>query len=490
MFPPYLFAYAETLRAEPSVAALRQLATAQGARLWITGGTLRDALLTRWPHDLDLAVDGDVERLGRALADEVSGTFVPLDPDTGTVRVAVPSNQGIDWFDMVRLRGNTIGDDLAARDFTINAIALPLDGRFDDGSAEFVDPTGGRPDLHAQVLRMTSRAALEEDPLRVLRAYRFGAVLGFSIEDRTRTTLRELAATCAAPAPERVAQELRALLTAPDPTASLAAMAEDRVLHALLPELAAGIGVSQNGFHHLDVWGHTLETLRLLGPLLGNPQAFDSDDLFAYAGDPGHRESVAWAALFHDVAKPECRSEDADGVHFFGHDTVGAAGFADIARRLRLPGALARRAGRLIRNHLRPLHLGPMLEQGAVTPRAVDRLYRDLEGDVPGLFLLALADCRAALGPARRADAEDQLIALYRHLSTCHRERIAPVDDAPPLVTGHDLMKTLKIAEGPLVGRLLALLRGARIEGTEFTRDEALAWLRERHDKTTAEEAP
>jgi len=482
--PPYLFAYAETLRAEPAVAALDALAEAQGARLWVTGGTLRDALLTRWPRDLDLAVAGDVDALGKALARKVRAKFVPLDPATGAARVAIRSAQGIDWIDLVALRGPSIEDDLRARDFTINAVAVALDGLLGRSSAAYIDPTGGRDDLHARVIRMTSEKALADDPLRILRAYRFCAQLGFEIEPETGAALARLAARAAEPAPERIHHELSSLLRAPAPADTLARMMADGVLGRILPELAATLRVTQDAHHHLPVWEHSVETVRQLGGVLAEgPEGLAealAADAAACRDDPAAREVLVWAALCHDVGKPPCRGEVDGKVHFRGHDDAGADMFLAAAKRLRLPGWKARRAGRLIHHHLRPLHLAEPFRAGTLTVRAIDRLHRALGDDLGMLFLLALADSRASLGPARPPDAEATLVALYAHVAAVREERIRPLDRAPRLLTGRDLMDRLGVPKGPTVGELLEALREAQLAGEVTSREGAEAWVRGR----------
>ncbi|MBI5136267.1 MAG: HD domain-containing protein [Nitrospirae bacterium] len=480
MFPPYLFAYAETLRAEPAVAALRAIAGRMGARLWLTGGTLRDVLLTRWPKDLDLAVDGDTTELGQRLEAAGHGRCVPLDPDTGTVRLALRGSQGIDWIDMVTLRAATIEGDLAARDFSVNAIALPLDDAFDTATAAFVDPTGGRADLHARVLRLAGPTALADDPARIARGYRLAAQLGFSLDPETRSALRAHAALVARPAVERIARELDELLAAPDPSTALADMMADGVLPVLLPELAAGVGATQNGYHHLDVWGHTLQTVAELARLLRDPLARPEDtELDACLRDDETRRVLAWAALLHDVGKPATRHEEHGRVRFIGHEREGARLTEAVTRRLRLSGRRARRVARLVAHHLRPMLL---MAQGTdtVTVRAIDRLCRDLEEDLEGLFLLALADTRAARGPDRPADAEQRLLALWNHVRTVRHRHIRPVDDGPPFLTGDDLVRRFGVPQGPLVGELLRALRDARLAGEITTRQDVKHWLRAR----------
>ncbi|MFQ5508171.1 MAG: HD domain-containing protein [Leptospirillia bacterium] len=480
MFPPYLFAYAETLRAEPAVGVLSALAGRHGARLWVTGGTLRDVLLTRWPRDLDLAVEGDAMVLGKELAGETGGVFVPLDPDTSTVRVAIRSTQGIDWIDLVTLRAPTIEADLKLRDFTVNAIALPFAETFEGGAPDFIDPTGGRDDLHARRVRMTCRQSLEDDPLRVLRAYRFAAQLGFDIEPDTRKALVALASTAARPAAERISQEMGPLLAAPTPSGAIDLMMADGVLEALIPELSEGRGMTQGAYHHLDVWEHTLETVRQLETVLGTVHELPVDDAVRYAHDDTCRQALFWAALLHDVGKPATRSED-NGIHFYDHAEKGAQMADHIGRRLRLAGKAVRRIRRLVKHHLRPLNLAAAFStsdpQTHPTDRAIDNLFHDLAVDVPGLFLLAMADAAASRGEKSKPDMVSRIADLYAFMDARHRERVKPVDDAPPLLTGDDIMAQFNVAEGAAVGELLTSLREARITGEVTDRKGAERWV-------------
>jgi poly(A) polymerase len=477
MFPPYLFAYAETLRVEPAVVALRRLAEASGAKLWITGGTLRDVILARWPKDLDLAVDGDPIALGQQLAAEGLATFVPLDPSTGTVRAAIQSTQGITWIDMVALRADDIETDLWARDFSINAIALPLDDSFDAGTGVFIDPTGGRDDLHNRTLRLTTDQAISDDPLRILRGYRLMAQLGFELPPKTRQALQQHAALADRPSAERIVQELAGLLAAPDPSVALSAMMADGVLGAIIPELAKAVGVGQNAYHHLDVWEHTLETVRQMATMVHSPAARADESFDGYLADTANHSPLLWSALLHDVGKPDCRTQVDEAVHFYRHEQVGAKQTAAISKRLRLSKKHQDRITRLVQNHLRPLLL--LAQQGpeALTPRAADRLGQAMEDDLAGLFLLAIADTRATQGPAAQKDGEAQLTALWQRLTALREKHILPVDEESPWLTGHDLIHRFGIPEGPLVGEWLAALRDARIEGRINDRQDLKHWL-------------
>ena len=479
MFPPYLFAYIETLRAEPAIGTLRKLAKEQGADLWLTGGSLRDALLTRWPKDLDLAVKGNVEKLAKSLARKVRGAYVPLDPSTGTARVAINSTQGINWIDLVALRAPTIAEDLAARDFTINAIGLAFEEAMETASGDFIDPTGGRDDLHGQRIRMTSANAFAEDPLRMVRAYRFAAQLGFTMTPETSKEIVRQAENVTRPAAERVAQEMSSLFASPAPSGAVAQMMADGVLDRLMPELGAMRGVTQNDYHHLDVWDHTVEAMRQMEQVIAAPPHAVGDRATRFVNDEKNREMLYWSALFHDVGKPPCRTEEAGRVRFIGHDQTGREMALAAMERLRLPGKICRRVGRLVRNHLRPLGLAPVCAEGKLSGRAVDHLHRDLKDDLPALFLLAMADCKASRGPARPDGDDHDIARLFAHVEAYREAHITPVDTMPPLLTGDDLVARFGLKPGPQVGKLLAGLRAARIAGKVTDLPGAEEWVRD-----------
>src|SRR3989449_677990 len=413
-------------RAEITVVrAVATLAGRRGAPV-LVGGAVRDAWLGRRPGrevDLDVAVPAGALDLARRVAERLRGAFVPLDPERGTGRVVLPGVR----LDVTDFRGPSLAADLAARDFTVNALAVPLRELLVRGGAPIVDPTGGLADLRARRLRAPDLRVLTDDPLRALRGVRLEAALGFRL---TRGTVAAIRAT-AQPAPHRspvLEHSLRALASA------------DRVL----ARLAMLVPFGEELRAHMDE------------PLGGG-----------VTRDP----VLKLAALLHDVAKPETRRVVQGRVRFFGHDLVGAERARAIGQRLRLPARAVGVLERLVRHHLRPMHLGATER---LTPRARYRFYRDLREDTQDLLLLALADAAAVTGASplgvwRRAP-------LLRDLLGGWQEQQA-VEAAPPLLRGEDVMGRLGLAPGPAVGRALARVREAQALGRVKTREQALAYL-------------
>jgi poly(A) polymerase len=435
---------------DPRTAAL-QAPGAALAEAVLVGGAVRDRLLGREPTDHDWLV-ADPAATARALAEALGGSAFALDEARGHWRVVaggrthdltppLPAGPGADPRD-----GAVLDADLRGRDLTVNAMAALPDGRI-------VDPTGGRDDLARRVVRATSRAALSADPVRAWRAVRFGAELEARIESETASWIAELACSLGAatplPTPERLRDEIEAALATPAAGRAMQALDELGLLAPVLPELTAGRGVEQPGFHHLDVLDHQLEALQQL------VDAFPDADL-----------ALRWATLLHDVGKPPTREVDEEGgrARFHGHDTVGAELAAGALRRLRLPRARIHRVAALVRAHMRPLPRGE---------RAARRFVHRLRELLPDLLRLMVADREAARGPlASQAQRRRYRLALAEVVKLLEEE-----PPRPPLLTGDEVMRLLGVPPGPVVGLALRAIEEAHAVGDVKDRDDAEAYL-------------
>ncbi|HET8579023.1 MAG TPA: HD domain-containing protein, partial [Methylomirabilota bacterium] len=347
-----------------------------GAPAWLVGGAVRDALEGRAPPDLDVTAPRGALALGRALAARLGAAFVMLDEARGACRVVVGGPSPLQ-LDLTEFRAPTLAGDLRARDFTVNALAASIDELLRHGSAAIEDPTGGLADLAAGVVRPCGPRSIDDDPVRALRAVRLGLREGWRLEPSTESAVRNVAGRITQVAAERVRDELVAILA--DSRSGTALRTLDRlgVLPALLPESLSMRQTAQPAPHRFDVWEHSLraveaaevlvEGLAVLDPwgeALGTHLAEDLGDRLS------RREALKLAALLHDISKPETRSESEGRVRFIGHDAIGAARTAEVARRWRL----SRRAGivleRLVAEHLRPMHLA---QSGGATRRARHR---------------------------------------------------------------------------------------------------------------------
>jgi tRNA nucleotidyltransferase/poly(A) polymerase len=439
-----------------------------GEPAWIVGGAVRDRLLGRETTDLDIALAGDAEAAARAVARVAGGTPFALSDAFGAWRVV---GRGHAWHvDVVRLRDDDLAADLAARDFTVNAMAEPLAG------GELLDPHGGRADLEARRLRMVSVGALADDPLRTLRAARIANELELAVEPETAAAVRERAPELERVAAERVFQELKRIVAGERPVEGIELMEELALTGVVLPELGALRGVEQNVFHHGDVHGHTLEVLASVAGLESGPPELGehADAVRELLAEPLADEltrggGMRFAALLHDAAKPLTRGLRPDGrVTFVGHDAEGARLARDVLRRLRASARLAEYVAALTRHHLR---LGFLVHERPLSRRAVWRYLSATEPYAADVTVFTVADRLATRGK----NAEP---AIASHLELA-REMLGPAlarrrEEPPePLVRGDELARELGVS-GRKIGQLVAELEEAQYAGEIRTREDAL----------------
>ncbi len=468
----------DALAAAPSIAAARTALEEDPGSAWIVGGAIRDALLGKPVADADIAVEpGQEERASRAIGKVAGGSAFQLSEEHPAWR-AVSATEG--WHvDVAALRADSIVGDLRARDFTVNAIAVPLSG------GDPIDPAGGLADSEARLLRAVSDATFEDDPIRLLRACRLSAGLGLAIDPGTVELARAHSAHAADPAGERQFAELRGIVTGPDPLLGIELMDQLAVTAVVLPELEALRGVVQNPNHHLDVLGHTLAVLEewlgieadirsFAGDLAGEIEEFLAEPL---ADELTRLGALRFGALFHDLGKPETRSEGSGYVTFIGHDDVGARIIGGICRRLRTSRRLSAELQGLALHHLR---LGFLIHQRPLSRRAVYDYLVATEPVSADVTLLSVADRLAARGEGPLASPEmveahlDLAREMLRDALAWHREG-AP---RPPL-TGDELADELGLSPGPEMGRLLEELRAEAFAGEISGRAQALERARQ-----------
>ena len=441
---------------------------------WVVGGTVRDELLGRPTTDVDLAVAGDPEPAARAAARALGGPVFRLGEGFGAWRV-IEREAGL-VYDFSPLQGDSIEEDLALRDFTVNAMARRV------GSDELIDPVGGRADLAERRLRVLGRGAYERDPLRPLRLARFAAQLGFTPDPETERLTAEAAPGVSRAAGERIFSELRRLVLADGVLAGLALADRLGLVRSVLPELAELHEVEQSHYHHLDVYGHTIEVLERQIELEGRLDELDprlAPLLEApFADELTRLEALRFGALLHDIGKPATRALRPDGrVTFMGHDRVGEAMVGDVCRRLRTSARLSRFLAALARHHLR---LGFLVHERPLDRRAV---YRYLTSTMPVEVEVTLFSCADRLA-TRGRNAE---VATEAHLDLARELMRAALDwretgPPPAPLRGHELAEELGIEPGPELGRLLARLEEAAYAGEAADRAQAVELARRLRD--------
>jgi poly(A) polymerase len=445
----------------PAVAGIGRLFARHGYELALVGGPVRDVFLGERPADFDLTTDATPDQvltITRGWADK-----------TWTVGIAfgtVGLRKGNDHFEVTTYRseqydrtsrkpdvqyGTSLEEDLSRRDFTVNAMAARLPGY------EFTDPFGGFDALREKVLRTPGRPeqSFGDDPLRILRAARFAAKLGFTVAPEVRAAMTEQADRLGIVSAERITAELTKLMLTPDPALGIDVLVQTDVAEQVLPEVSRLRMEADEHHRHKDVYQHSLTVLR---------QAIDLEPQYGLEGDL----IVRLAALLHDIGKPDTRSLLPGGrVAFHLHEVKGAK----LARRrltaLRFPNEVVRDVSRLVELHLRFHGYG----EGEWTDSAVRRYVRDAGPLLSRLHVLTRADCttRNRAKAARLARAYDQLENRITELS--EQEEL---DRLRPELDGNEIMRILRIPPGPLVGKAYQFMLELRINEGELGRERAV----------------
>lgn len=473
---------------EPAIMTLLQnvagVLTARGAPAYLVGGFVRDALLGREMADVDIAVAGDALAAGQALAEALGGTYVLLDAENRIARVVVKGHPDVDLSSFT----GTIEQDLARRDFTIDAMALDLPGLM-AGAVSVLDPFHGMDDLDHGIVRSVSETSLPDDPVRLLRAVRLAGELGFAIAHKTEGQVRRSAGLLARVAGERVREELLRIFDVSRGGRFLSTLDELGLLDVLFPEMTPTRGVTQPAEHHWDVFQHSVHAVSAVDFIL-------HQGVWDYPA-PGVLEAVPWSeacaqhfetfvgggctrrtllklvAFLHDVAKPQTKALDETGrMRFLGHNEQGEAVVMQILQRLRFSTRETKLAGIMVKYHLRPTQIGE-----PPSARAIYRYFRDTGDAGVDILYLSLADHLATRGPDLIPSHWREHAGNVRYVLDEHYRRVVTV---PPqkLVDGNDIMDVFRLAPGKRVGELLEMVREAQAAGELTTRQEALDYIR------------
>ena len=473
----------------PIVAATASFAAANRLDFFVVGGAVRDALLGRARPDkalnLDFAIPSGALAAARRLAAHLHGTYVLLDEEMGSARIIADDGGARIELDLSDFRGPTLEADLRLRDFTINAMAVPL-AAWCAGSweSELVDPTEGRRDLAARTLRACFPGTFEEDPLRILRAFRFASELMCAWDPALPGLLQAAAPGLARVSGERIRDELFGIFHTDYASHAVREMERLGLIEVLFPELVPGRGMDQGGFHHLNVLEHQLETIAQCDRVLKDFAEFSPDlrepmarYVEAHPVEPRSiKAMIKLGGLLHDVGKPATKRVKEDGqIWFLGHEHFGAELVTAVGERLKLSNREAQTLWKLVLYHLRPGHLS---RAPVLTRRAIFRFYRDLEEDGPACLFVWWADRLSTLGPLSHVNQIDQQRAFLEELFRAYFFKPEEAVRPPKLIDGNELMKELSLPPSPKIGTLLSAIQEAQAEGSVSSRDEALALAR------------
>jgi len=456
---------------EPILRTIGRVAEREGIEAYAVGGMVRDVLLGRATTDLDFVTVGPGTgiELAEAVGEELGGRTAHVYPKFGTAAIRIPAEEALPKgrtddalvLEFVAARkesyrshsrkpiveDGTLEDDQYRRDFTVNAMAIHLTP---DRFGDLIDPFDGRRDLERETIDtpLGPEDTFEDDPLRMIRAARFATQLEFRVSDRVFDAMCTQAHRVEILSQERITEELHKILEADTPSIGFKILEASGVLAHFMPEIQRLKGVDEvNGRDHKDNFYHTLEVL---------------DNVAERTSDrPGEETRwLRWAALLHDVAKPQTKRFDPqDGWTFHGHEDVGARMIPDLFRQWRLPtDERMEYVQKLVRLHLRPIALA----DEDVTDSAVRRLLYEAGDDIDDLMTLVRSDVTSG-NPARRRrylNAFDRVEEKMRIVEEKDRLR-----NFEPPVDGYEIMETLDIEEGVAVGIAKTWIREAILDG-------------------------
>ena len=425
---------------EKAISIIKRLRE-KGYEAHLAGGCVRDFLLRKTPQDYDIATDARPEAIQEifpktmAVGTQFGVILVILDGDPFEVATFRHDGPYLDGRRPSHVRFASMQEDVLRRDFTINGMM------YDPIADRVIDLVGGREDLSRRLIRAIGnpRERFREDRLRMVRAVRFAASLGFAIEEDTFGAIQEQGTTITQVSWERIGEEITRILTEGEAKRGFELLDATQLLRVLFPEIEAMKGIEQSPDFHPegDVFVHTLLTL-------------------AHLSQP--TEGLAYGCLLHDIAKPVCVKREGERITFYGHTEKGAEMAVEILKRLKRSRALWEKVAYLVKNHLRHTQAAKM---------RLSTLKRFLaEPDIEELLELARIDTLSANGDLQYYHFCKQKMAELKH------EEIHP----EPLLRGRDLI-AMGFSPGPLFHDILKAVEEAQLEGAISSKEQAVEWV-------------
>ncbi len=483
---------ASLLKKNKILRAVNRLSQKRREKVYLVGGAIRDLLLKRpLGKDFDFAVTGEVESLVKEVAQEIGGHAFSLDEAFGTWRVILKKKKKRTELDFSAIQGKDIIEDLGQRDFTVNSIAIHLKDLALPGDPCFIDPLDGLEDLKRKILRANSEESLRRDPLRMLRAFRFASTLKFSVDEETLGMIHRNRDLIRCSAGERIRMEFFIALGEEGAGLFLRKLYQAGLLGEIFPEVRGWENLDLGTDRALSLLDHALRTLEAAEFIFFHledlyPSAFDFlKNHFSQNEEEGisRKALFKFTAFFHDSGKAAtaCQDEGTGAPRFLDHDREGEKINTAIGRRLKLSRRSLRFISDFTRQHMR---IHSLVKAQEVTGRAKYRFFQDLGRDGIDLAILAFSNAVALSPfplrwpfPPGMGEKVKKIQKLTEALLRYYFEEFTR-RPGKPLLTGKQIMETLGIPQGELVGLLLNKLREAEISGQVRTREEALQFLK------------
>ena len=421
--------------------------TLEGA--FLAGGYIRDlAIFGTASLDRDIVLFGaDTENVSRKIADSLGAAFVELDSENKIYRIVLGEN----YADIAQGLNNSVTDDIKRRDFCINSIFYDLK------KGDFVDIAGGFQDIEQRVIKTADIKNLDDDPLRMLRAFRFQSQLGFEIESGVKDYIKNNGKKLDSVAKERINQEILKMFEGKFLPQTLLNMLDIGLLEAVFPFIQNIKKIPPNSHHHLDLVHHSIETVKQIRQ---------------------NKPLLRLAAFYHDIGKPLCWTiEPETGRHrFIGHDEKGGELVKEELSRLKFSKKQIEYVSKMVKNHIYPSSL--MSAPEGVSNKAMARFIRKIHPDVEDLIELARADRLSARGEAVTDDMVEKNLENLMKLLEYYESIKDGLKELPKLLDGREIMETLNIQATPKLGPILNELKEAQIAGVVKTKEDAITFIK------------
>ena len=467
---------------------------------YLVGGSIRDLLTKNCEfYDRDISIKG-AEQFAREIAAKFDATFITLDNENKIYRVVLKDK--VNYLDISELQGSSIEEDLKRRDFSINAIAYDLAGD------KFIDVTGGLNDIKNKVLRHIDEKNFEDDPLRVLRAFRFYAITGFTMTPELESALKKYMPLALNPAKERINYEIMKLFGGSFTADTLLKMDDFGILEKIFPCVIDMKKVPPNSHHHLDLIHHVIETVKQIEIIYTNLSCLEKEhmDAIDFGGFP-RINHLKLAGFLHDIGKfstwtiewgeggkyggskegicngnkfeclydkPECKECNVRH-RFIKHDDVGSKMVVPLLKDLKFSKKQIEYISSMIKNHIYPSNV---IAAPELSEKVMMRYIRKMEENVIDNIILAKADRLSARG----ADITEEIIntnlsGLQKLLDfyLYNKDSLKPL---PKLIDGTEIMELLGIKQSPRLGEIIKSMKEAQLNGDINTKDEAIEFVK------------
>lgn len=435
---------------------------------YLVGGSVRDLLMGKSYLDRDIAIKNAYD-FARRLEERFNATFIELDAENKIYRLVLEDK--INYLDISEIQGKNIEEDLARRDFTINAIAINL------SSGDVIDPFNGQIDIKNKIIRHIKDTNFTDDPLRILRAFRFASIMGFDITKETKYCIDKYKHLLLNPAKERINYELMKLFGGYNCSNVLLKMDEFGILEEIFPCINDMKKVPPNTHHHLDLFNHVVETVRNIDNLYLNSNELVKNhlDRIDFGGFP-RLNHLKIAGFLHDIGKYSTWTIEESGRHrFIKHDDVGAKMCVSLLRDMKFSKKQIEYISTMIKTHIYPSNV---IDAPELNDKVMMRYLRKMEENVIDNIILAKADRLSAQGEAITEEIINKNLAGLDKLLNFYLEKRETMKPLPKLVDGYEVMQILNIKQSPLLGEILNSLKEAQINGDINTKEEALNFVK------------